>query len=80
MDQAAQSSTTRKETPRYRLKATCYVNEKLYQVRPETEEKDLPVIEFDGVPGSYMDPINAAARAQVEKHKPKAPDINKVKL
>lgn len=63
------------ETPRYRLLSTCYVNEQLIQVRDGMDK--LPEIDFVGVPGSYMEPLNDAARAMVEKYRPRSFDIDK---
>lgn len=65
-----------KEIPKYRITATCYHNDRIYD--PESMPKDdngdtKPLFfEFEGRPEHYMEPANAAARAMYEKFKPAA--------
>lgn len=65
-----------RETPRYRLTERAYLKEdgdKFERLVEEGEE-----IEFRGVPGYHMEPLNAAAKAMVEKHKPQQMDFNRM--
>lgn len=63
------------EAPRYSLSETCYIDDVLYQVRPGVAN---PEISFSGVPGRYMVPLNAAAKAMVEKHPPREANLDKL--
>lgn len=59
------------EPPKYRLKAPCYIGDTLYD---QAAIDKGAVIFFEKTPGSYMHPLNEAAREMVAKHKPKAID------
>lgn len=78
---AEAQTTARGEVPKYKLLEKCYLNERLYDpdlqpidqnAEPNDEgvlpRKDL-IVAFAGVPGYYMVPVNAAAKAMCEKHK-----------
>lgn len=67
--------------PRYQLLETSYINETLYEPDREPmitdketgEEIRRPIIiTFAGRPGPHMKPVNAAARAMVEKYPPQS--------
>lgn len=60
---------------RYRLTAPHYLAPKkgLSQHFPAGVEVD-----WDGVPSSAMEPLDAAARAAIAKHKPRGFDINSI--
>lgn len=60
--------------PRYRLTEKAYINDVLYEPREVRvgggdAQTVYPEIQFRGVPGPHMVPINAAAKAMCEKHK-----------
>lgn len=80
----SQADTTQakaKEKPRYQLTEKAYINDRLYD--PESmpfeendsgDEDSLPqrkplIVAYEGIPGAHMVPVNAAAKAMVEKHK-----------
>lgn len=46
--------------PKYRLTERSYINDKLLEVDEE--------IEFSGIPGPHMEPLNAAAKKEVSKY------------
>jgi len=74
------------ELPRYRITEKCYIKDRVLDPESmpleskETDEETGDVIEqrkpliitFEGVPGYFMEPINEAAKAQVEKYKNKS--------
>jgi hypothetical protein len=51
------------EVPQYKLTEPAYINDRLYAADE--------LIYFTGVPGYHMAPVNKAAKAMVEKHKPR---------
>jgi hypothetical protein len=65
-----------RECPRYELTEQAYLKaedesfERLHE--PKTQ------IDFRGIPGFHMTPLNEAAKAMVEKHPPKSLDFNKI--
>ena len=50
------------EIPRYRLTEPAFINDVLYEKGAE--------IDYPHVPGWYMDPLNKAAKAMIDKHHP----------
>lgn len=64
------------QAPKYRLTERAYLKadgDHFESLHEEGEE-----IEYRGVPGYHMEPINAAAKRMVEKHKPVRFDFNKL--
>lgn len=65
-----------REVPRYKLTEAAYLKseddrfERMYEAGEE--------IEFRGVPGYHMEPVNAAAKAMVRQHKPEQFDFNRL--
>lgn len=62
------------QTPRYRLTAKAYINDRLLDpesmaVDPDSEdgERKPLIISYEGVPGWHMEPVNDAARAMKAK-------------
>ncbi|NIF51409.1 hypothetical protein [Burkholderia sp. Ax-1724] len=65
-----------RECPRYELTEQAYLrmeNDNFERLHAEGE-----TIEFRGVPGYHMVPLNEAAKAMCAKHKPKQFDFNKL--
>lgn len=54
------------EAPKYKLEECAYINDVMY-------EKDA-VIEWQGVPGWHMTPVNKPAHVMKEKHPSERPD------
>lgn len=77
---ATNTPAARGEVPKYRLTEKAYLNDRLYdpdempidQNAEPDENGNLPrrplVVAFAGIPGYYMEPVNDAARAMVQKH------------
>lgn len=61
-----QQAQSQRETPKYRLEECAYINDVMY-------EKEA-VIEWRGIPGWHMEPVNDAARAMKDKHPSVRPD------
>lgn len=64
--------------PQYRILAPCYINDVLYEQQQidaanANDGKGIKIW-FEGIPGPHLLPVNAAARAMVEKF----PDANRV--
>lgn len=66
--------TQSREVPRYKLTEAAYL--KSEEDRFERMYEPGEEIEFVGVPGYHMEPLNEAAEAMVEKHKPQQFDFN----
>nr|WP_198983062.1 hypothetical protein [Herbaspirillum sp. ASV7] len=49
-----------KGMPRYKLSEQAYINDRLYEAGTD--------IDFDGIPGHHMEPLNDAAKAMKKKH------------
>lgn len=49
--------------PKYKLTERAYIADVLYEVGDS--------IDFDGIPGAHMDPLNAAARAKLKEYPPR---------
>ncbi|MGF6764061.1 hypothetical protein P3T24_004392 [Paraburkholderia sp. GAS33] len=52
--------------PRYRLTEKAYINDILYD--PEAQDPRLHEVDYEGIPGHHMEPVNAAAHYMKEKH------------
>jgi len=64
------------EVPLYRLTEQAFLephNEDSARLIEEGQE-----VEFTGVPGAHMEPLNEAAQKQMDKYKPQALDINRM--
>lgn len=64
------------EVPSYRLTEQAFLE-------PHGEDSARLIeegqdIEFTGVPGAHMEPLNKAAQDQIDKYKPQALDINRM--
>jgi hypothetical protein len=55
-----------REVPRYRLTEKAYIDDILYD--PESPNPALHEVDYKGVPGWHMEPVNEAARMMKEKH------------
>ena len=60
------TAKTNREIPRYRLAEKAYIDDILYD--PESPNPDLHEVNYEGVPGWHMEPVNEAARLTKEKH------------
>lgn len=58
----AKSAPSQGEMPQYRLTEQAYIHDRLVEAGE--------AIYFDGIPGAHMAPLNAEARAMVNKYKP----------
>ncbi|SIO58400.1 hypothetical protein [Paraburkholderia phenazinium] len=54
------------QIPRYRLTEKAYINDILYD--PEAQNPNLHEVDYEGIPGHHMEPVNEAARVMKEKH------------
>ena len=64
------------QVPKYKLIEKAYLRaegDHFEQLHEEGAE-----IDFRGAPGCHMQPINAAAKRMVEKHKPEKLDFNRM--
>lgn len=57
-DQAKQEPT--KEVPRYKLTEAAYIEDRIYEAEAE--------VNFSGIPGHHMEPLNDSAKAMKKKH------------
>lgn len=65
-----------RDVPRYKLTEAAYLRteEDRFERMCQAGEE----IEFRGLPGYHMEPLNAAAKAMVAKHKPEQLDFNRM--
>lgn len=76
MSDLENESQTGGQSPKYKLTERAYLKADGDQFEMLHEEG--AEIEFRGVPGYHMQPVNAAAKRMVDKHKPQNFDFNKL--
>lgn len=54
------------EVPRYKLTQPAYIDDIYYD--PESRDPRFQEVNYLGIPGYHMEPVNAAARTMKEKH------------
>ncbi|TDY26299.1 hypothetical protein B0G81_6809 [Paraburkholderia sp. BL6665CI2N2] len=76
LDKTQAGDSQSRECPRYELTEQAYLRTENDNFERLHEEG--ATIEFRGVPGYHMVPLNDAAKAMIAKHKPKQFDFNKL--
>lgn len=66
-NEANAGEETNGETPRYRLTEKAYLNDTLMDVDAE--------VDFTGIPGYYMKPLNQAAKDMLKKYPPREMNV-----
>lgn len=54
------------EIPRYRLTEPAYIEDTYYD--PESKDSRFHEVNYSGIPGHHMEPVNEAAKAMKLKH------------
>lgn len=81
------------QIPRYKVLAVCHLNDELidpfsgkYQRDPRSQQHEIEelgefrdcFVNFRGVPGPHLEPVNDAARAMCEKHADRMEPVNPI--